>query len=145
MASSSGRDGGGHGRTNHSSSSANESATPFRFEKLSQKLQKINVDIVHRVIAPGSMDLQLHAAPSTGEQGCFLQDELDQLRHLDTTTSFKQFQVEIWPLVQSLPELIHHQDKVVSLLIRQIGRVVPDELRSYFQLVCVLARYARAP
>ena len=53
-----------------------------------------------------------------------------------------RFNFEIGQLVQSLPELLHHQKKVVSILANQITSVAVQDLGSYFRLVAVLARYA---
>jgi hypothetical protein len=42
--------------------------------------------------------------------------------------------------VQSLPELIHHQKKVVSILANQMVSVAVQDLPSYLNLTSVLAR-----
>lgn len=117
-----------------------EETNSIRFENLSQRLQKVNVDVVHRVHATGSLDTGLSAAPSTGSLGCHFQDELEQRKDLDTASQFKRFYYEVWPLVQSLPELLHHKDKVVALLEDRISTVPPIILPSFLQLVSVLGR-----
>jgi hypothetical protein len=55
-----------------------------------------------------------------------------------------RFYFEMSPLVQSLPELIHHQLRIVALLCKQIVQVVVQDLPAYFKLVSVLARSLRA-
>lgn len=52
-----------------------------------------------------------------------------------------RFQYEIQPFVQSLPELLHHQARVVAMIQKQLVSAPPGELGCYFHLVAVLARY----
>jgi hypothetical protein len=65
-------------------------ANRLRFEKLSQRLQRINIDVVHRVHAKGSLDLSVSKKPETGDLGCHFQDELEQCKELDTASEFKR-------------------------------------------------------
>jgi len=51
-----------------------------------------------------------------------------------------RFQWDISKLVQSLPELIHHQHEVVVMLTTQMLAVPAQELQSYFNLLSVLAK-----
>lgn len=117
-----------------------DSVNRIRFENLSQRLQKVNVDVVHRIHAKGSLDLNRSLVPDTGSLGCHFQDELEQCKDLETTSQFKRFYYEVWPYVQSLPELIHHQEKVVSMLVDRVSTVPPNVLPSFFQLIAVLGR-----
>ncbi len=62
----------------------------IRFETLSQRLQRINVDIHHK--NPESFALREDViSPDGGELGCFLADELERLRTLDTSSNFKRY------------------------------------------------------
>jgi hypothetical protein len=49
----------------------------------------------------------------------------------------------MWPMVQSMPELIHHLPKVVDLLESELLKSPLVSLPSFLQLVSVLARYLR--
>lgn len=61
----------------------------IRFETLSQRLQKINVDILHK--STNNFYLQSTVVqPETGELGCFVFDELERLKTLDMSTFFKR-------------------------------------------------------
>lgn len=112
----------------------------IKFSKLSQRLQKVNVDIIHRVRSKGGLDTHLSAVPETGERGCHFQDELERCKGLDPASSFKRFYYAISPLCQSLPELYHHIANVVDMLDSQLSRVTATELSSFMQLTSVLAR-----
>lgn len=68
-----------------------ESQNRFRFQSLSQKLQNINVDVVHRVKQTGSLDATV-AIPESGSQGCFFQDELENLKDLNLSSHFKRYE-----------------------------------------------------
>ena len=117
----------------------NEGKIRIRFENLSKRLQRINVDILHK--KPESFSLQENiTTPDTGEMGCFLLDELDQLKTIDISSSFKKLYYEMSPYVQSLPELLHHQKKVVKLLVYYLSTAPANILGSCFRLISVLGR-----
>jgi hypothetical protein len=52
----------------------------------------------------------------------------------------KRFYYAVWPLCQSLPELLHHQAQVVDILEERLANVPALELGSFMQLSSVLAR-----
>ena len=116
------------------------SSNRVRFSNLSQRLQRVNVDVIHRVHAHGSLNIHQSSAPSTGSLGCHFQDELEQCKSLDTSSQFKRFYYTIWPLVQSLPELIHHQEQIVTMLETNVRDASADNLSSFLQLISVLGR-----
>ena len=116
------------------------SSNRVRFSNLSQRLQRVNVDVIHRVHAHGSLNIHQSSAPSTGSLGCHFQDELEQCKSLDTSSQFKRFYYSIWPLVQSLPELIHHQEQIVTMLETNVREASADNLSSFLQLISVLGR-----
>lgn len=51
-----------------------------------------------------------------------------------------RFYSKIIPLVQSLPELLHHQAQVVDIIIETLKISTPKELKGVFNVICVLAR-----
>ena len=65
----------------------------FRFEKLSERLQKVNVDIIHRA-SKENIDLigpkPENDKESTVFNGCFLLDHLTQFKQLDSTLHFQR-------------------------------------------------------
>jgi hypothetical protein len=52
-----------------------------------------------------------------------------------------RFYYGMWPLVQSLAELLHNLPQVVKVLKEHLETSSIDDLPSYLQLVSVLARY----
>jgi hypothetical protein len=67
-----------------------ESSNRIRFENLSQRLQKVNVDILHKVHDNSTVLEANDKIPDTGRLGCYFQDELEQLKKLETSAHFKK-------------------------------------------------------
>jgi U3 small nucleolar RNA-associated protein 20 len=114
-----------------------ESKNRFRFEKISERLSRVNVDVVHKVRQVGTLDAVI---PDSGSQGCYLQDELERCKDFDLTSYFKRFYYELWPLVQSLPELLHNLPLVTTKLKEKMRECPMDSLNSFLQLLSVLGR-----
>lgn len=68
-----------------------EGTNRIRFENLSQRLQKINVDILHKVHDNSTVLQVNNNDPDSGSLGCFFQDELEQLKKLETSSHFKKY------------------------------------------------------
>lgn len=61
----------------------------IRFETLSERLQKVNIDILHSTTHVGA--LQTSAGdPDAGELGCFFNDELEQCKKMETSRYFRK-------------------------------------------------------
>lgn len=74
-------------------------ANRLRFEKFSNRLQNVNIDISHRKVH-GALDMASTANPTTGEFGCHIQDELEQCRSLDVSSQFRLYvAVKTWTLI----------------------------------------------
>ena len=56
---------------------------------------------------------------------------------------FQQLYYELWPLVQSLPELLHHLEAVKRMLLREITDAPVSELPPYFRLLSSLSNDLR--
>lgn len=111
----------------------------IRFEKISERLQRVKVDILHKVRQEGALNVQ-RSQPETGELGCLFLDELVECERLDRSQSFRSFYRQINDYVQSLPELIHHKDRVVHIIVTAMQSVEAQDLPSLFRLIAVLAR-----
>ena len=117
-----------------------ESSNRLRFQKLAHRLKKINVDVVHRIRAHGSIDTWTSAAPDTGVRGCHFQDELERCKELYTSSTFKRFYYDMWPHVQSQVELLHHLPTVIDKLDHAISTAEVVDKVIFVQLLCVLTR-----
>eukprot|EP01038_Epipyxis_sp_PR26KG_P008131 gene8131-11009_t len=112
----------------------------IRFETVAQRLQAINIDIVHKIRNNSQFRTTKEVTDIHGILPCYFQEELEELRKLDTTRHFKKFYWSIVDYVQSLPELLLHKEKIVELIIAQIKIIPKCETQSYFILLSVLAR-----
>lgn len=65
-------------------------ANRIRFEKLSERLQRVNIDILHKVSTVGALQTT-ETVPDSGELGCFFQDELEQAKKLETSKPFRKY------------------------------------------------------
>ena len=118
-----------------------DSRNRLRFQNLAHRLKKINVDVVHRIRAQGSLDTLASATPDTGLKGCHFQDELERCKELHTSSAFNRFYYDIWSLVQSQVELLHHLPSVVEKLVTAISGADVGDKVVFVQLLCVLTRY----
>ena len=92
----------------------------IKYRKLRQRIDEVDIDVVHRVRQSGYLDPALAAAPSMGSRGCYFQDELERCNELESSTSFKRFYHDLKPLVQSLPEVLHHLPTIVEKLSQEM-------------------------
>lgn len=66
-----------------------EGANRMRFESLSERLRKVHVDIIHRVVPSVHGDGD-KVSPRKGDNGSFFQDQLEQCKELDVTSHFRR-------------------------------------------------------
>ncbi|CAM9734324.1 unnamed protein product, partial [Hapterophycus canaliculatus] len=88
----------------------------FKFQGKQARAKQVDVDVAHKVRADGFLDADKAQDPEV-EGGSFFQQELDRSKELNVTPPFKRFYYKAWPLVQSLPELVHHAPTVIDLLL----------------------------
>ena len=112
----------------------------IRFQGVSKRIQEVDIDILHRVRPKGYLDSSIGNAPESGARGCFFQDELDRCNELESTRSFKRFYHVIWPLVQSLPEVLHYLSEIVERILQEMNESSVHVLPTYCQLLSVLGK-----
>jgi U3 small nucleolar RNA-associated protein 20 len=115
---------------NHKSSH-HKSENTFRFQTFAERLSGINVDVARRV-------QKVSATPEDADT--FFGEALVKWNELNCTRNFVDFRKEIVGQIQSLNQLIHHQDKIVEVLQRHLA--IKDSLASdaLLDLVVQLAR-----
>jgi hypothetical protein len=91
----------------------------IKFQSVSSQLQSVDVDVVHRTKHMEGLNMDLNDKPINQDKGCYFVNQLDTNRRLNITASYSRFFHEIAPMVQSLPELLYHQEAVVGLLIKR--------------------------
>ncbi|CAM9858263.1 unnamed protein product, partial [Choristocarpus tenellus] len=113
----------------------------FKYRGKRSRAKDIDVDVSHKVRADGYLDADAAQEPEF-EGGSFFQQELDRAKELNVTSPFKRFYYKVWPLVQSLPELLHHGKTVVDMLLQLLEdpNVTSQVGEQVLQLLSVLAR-----
>ncbi|KAJ4812893.1 Small subunit processome component 20-like protein [Rhynchospora pubera] len=102
----------------------------FVFKSASKRIQEIKID-VYRNLAP------VKSEPSSGS---FFRDALIEWRELNTTEDFVSFYNEMMPLVQTLPQIILHREKIFSELIKRLNMEAPFSLQPILMLIADLSR-----
>lgn len=124
----------------------------IRFESLSARLQKISVDIVHKIPPSSTPTVNSDARFNAVGGDCSLRSELEIMKQLETSRHFDYFYRRVSTLVQSLPELLFNLDKLVQIFTEYLSpkidrdeidsRIFPDpqDYGTYFRLLNVLIR-----
>lgn len=74
----------------HIDAEDSQGKTRIKFETLSKRLQKIQVDILRKKAESFSLQ-DTTVLPQGGEYSCFLVDELERLKTLDTSQTFRKY------------------------------------------------------
>jgi Down-regulated in metastasis len=114
----------------------------YKFQNKRTRARGVDVDVTHKLRTEGYLDADSSTLPEAGDGGCFFQDELERAKELNTTSAFKRFYYAVWPLVQSLAELLHHSEAVVGMLLALLQDPAASALcgDQLLQLLTVLAR-----
>ncbi|KAL3626591.1 hypothetical protein CASFOL_030140 [Castilleja foliolosa] len=103
----------------------------FVFKKFSQKIDEIDID-VYRSLDP------LRAEPSEGSS--FFRDALVEYRELNTAEDFISIYEEIFPFVQTLPQIILQKDFIISTLLSRLTMVGRLSHEPILRLIADLSR-----
>ncbi|XP_010938573.1 uncharacterized protein [Elaeis guineensis] len=103
----------------------------FVFKSFSQRVEEIDID-VFRSLEP------IKTQPSNGSS--FFRESLMQWRELNTAEDFISFYEEMVPLVQTLPQVILHKEKIISELLRRLNMKARLSLEPILMLVAALSR-----
>lgn len=105
-----------------------------RFEPFSQRIVKLKIDPIHRV---------RQALPEDDDNADISSHFRSALEHwveMNLSENFTKFAASINPLCESLPQIIHHEDEIMGLLVEYIEK--RDEL-CMEPLLSLVAQFAR--
>jgi U3 small nucleolar RNA-associated protein 20 len=114
----------------------------IRFQKIVDRISRIDVDVVHKVRRRGDTLL----VPDSGDSGSFFLDELGKLREINTDALFTRFFESMSPYAQSLVQLVHHLPQIIQVLLENIklaSEEKNDNIAAFFSLIAVLSRDTR--
>ncbi|KAL6569638.1 hypothetical protein OROMI_014152 [Orobanche minor] len=103
----------------------------FVFKTFSQRIDEVDIDVYHS-LAPSK------AEPSKGSS--FFRDTLVEYRELNTAEDFISVYEEIFPLVQTLPQIIVQKDFIISSLLSRLKMEGGLSLEPILGLVAALSR-----
>lgn len=104
-----------------------------RYEPFTKRIAKLKIDPVHRV--QQSRIKESHNDLSRSH----FRTALEELSELNLTTTFSSFRDKVSSLCESLPQLLHHADTVVDLLLSHIEKQDSLALEALLSLVAHLA------
>uniref|UniRef100_A0A0E0JKH0 Uncharacterized protein n=1 Tax=Oryza punctata TaxID=4537 RepID=A0A0E0JKH0_ORYPU len=108
-------------------------ATPSyaAFKSFSQRVEEIDIDVYRSLH-------EVKAEPSSGSS--FFLDALVEWRELNTADDFISFYEETIHLVQTLPQIVLHSEKIFSGLLQRINMKARLSLEPILMLVAALSR-----
>uniref|UniRef100_A0A0D9V2B9 Uncharacterized protein n=1 Tax=Leersia perrieri TaxID=77586 RepID=A0A0D9V2B9_9ORYZ len=103
----------------------------FTFKSFSQRVEEIDIDVYRSLHA-------VKAEPSSGSS--FFLDALVEWRELNTADDFISFYEETIHLVQTLPQIVLHREKIFSRLVQRINMKARLSLEPILMLIAALSR-----
>lgn len=92
------------------------SARKHRFESFNQRIAKLNIDPVRRRRRDEIQEEHL------GESASFFRTSLDRWKDLNLSESFSNFVGEVDKLCNTLPQILHYEDRIFSALVAYIDK-----------------------
>ncbi|KZS08061.1 Small subunit processome component 20 [Daphnia magna] len=104
----------------------------FKFKTFAERLSSVNVDVIHRI------NLKRNAIPDETET--FFYEALEKWADLNCTEGFTVFCRRLGRDIQSLGQLLLHEEKVISLLLEHIDKENQLFLEPILELVVAVAK-----
>ncbi|GME40767.1 Down-regulated-in-metastasis protein [Neofusicoccum parvum] len=92
------------------------SSRKHHFESFTQRIAKLSIDPVRRTRGRALDDQDLSQTTS------YLKTSFEEWKDLNLSENFTAFIRELDPLCESLPQILHHGDRIMDLLIRYIEK-----------------------
>ncbi|KAF2001479.1 hypothetical protein P154DRAFT_619483 [Amniculicola lignicola CBS 123094] len=87
-----------------------------RFESFSQRIAKLKIEPIRRGRSTIIDEAELDAAFS------YFKNSLTEWRDLNISENFNRFARQVAPLCESLPQILHHSDRILDLLVEYIEK-----------------------
>lgn len=99
-----------------------------RFESFTQRIAKLRIEPIRR-------EKQARALVNLEGEACHFKTSLEEWKDLNLTEDFVTFARKVEPLCQTLPQLLHHQDQIMSHLVAAIDMENPLSLEPLLNLM----------
>jgi U3 small nucleolar RNA-associated protein 20 len=107
-----------------------------RFELFSQRIAKLKIDPIHRVRGTGIDEAHTDADVSAS----YFKSSLDHWADINLSENFTEFVRRARPLSEVLPQILHHEETIMALLIEFIEK---RDQHSIEPLLSLLSQFAR--
>ena len=105
----------------------------YRFESFNQRISKLNIDPIRK-----SRRNELDADDFT-DAASFFKASLDRWKDLNLSENFRSFVREVEPICNSLPQILHYNQRIFDTLVDYIGK---GDSHSLEPLLDLLSNYA---
>lgn len=105
------------------------STRKHRFESFNQRIAKLNIDPIRRRRRDEVQDDDLTASAS------FFKTSLDRWKDLNLSENFAGYVRATEPLCNSLPQILHHHQRIFEILVTYIGKRDPLSLEPLLDLL----------
>ncbi|KAK7510042.1 uncharacterized protein IWZ02DRAFT_149399 [Phyllosticta citriasiana] len=106
-----------------------ESSRQHHYESFSQRIAKLSIDPVRRTTRRHFDEEDLSASAS------YLKNSFEEWKDLNLSQTFQNFSRELDPLCESLPQILHHEDRIMDLLVAYIEKEDALSLEPLLSLV----------
>ena len=109
-------------------------ARKHRFESFSQRIARLKIDPVRRQTRQRAVDEDGEVADNS-----YTRTSLEYWKDVNMSENFVSFYREVQPLCGSLPQLLHHKDRVIDTLMRYIEKRDALSLEPFLSLITHLS------
>ena len=109
------------------------SSRKHHFESFPQRIAKLNIDPVRRVRRPTADDTDITTTFS------YFKTSFNEWRDLNLSEGFTSFAREVAPLCESLPQILHYDNRIMDLLVGYIEKADTWSLEPLLSLVAHFA------
>lgn len=110
---------------------------PFRFQSLHERLNSININVVHRIRYHDTTDHQ--DTNDITRTSCFHQS-LQHWSTLNYSEGYSAIQEKLLPLASSLEQVVYNRDQIISIIRASLQKQSPLITETLLDLIVQLAR-----
>ena len=111
---------------------------PFRFQSLNERLNNININVVHRIRYHD--DLTDLSIKSDGIQSSHLHQSLEHWSTLNFSEAFSKLHQQLIPLATSLEQVVYNREQIITYLRQSLQEQNPLIIETLLDLLVQLAR-----
>lgn len=111
---------------------------PFRFQSLNERLNNININVVHRIRYHD--DLTDLSIKTDGIQSSYFHQSLEHWSTLNFSDAFSKLHQQLVPLATSLEQVVYNREQIITCLRQSLHEQNPLVTETLLDLLVQLAR-----